>query len=147
MSCSKRRISSKVLGVCEYVAQQTRAFYAPHWHHSWVDDETDMPLVFSFYYLIAGGDGTEFQILANSYVPRCANVLLPQGGGNASVITGIVYVADQVQSDAYTLALVLNRVSCVIVPAPFFGSWAHQHARLDLSRACRRAHLSATLPI
>ena len=61
----------------------------------WVDD--DLPLLYSFFYLIAASDGTEFQIFADSMVPHRGDVLLPQGGGNSSRVTGVVYVIDQVR--------------------------------------------------
>ena len=80
----------------------------------WVDDETDLPLLFSFYYLIAEGD-VEFQIIADTVAPRHADVLLPQGGGNGSVITGIVYIADQVRRETWPLSR-FHHPCCSISP-------------------------------
>ena len=65
----------------------------------WVDD--DLPLLYSFFYLIAASDGAEFQIFADSMVPYRGDVLLPQGGGNSSLVTGVVYVNDQVRAPAW----------------------------------------------
>jgi len=62
---------------------------------SWVDDTSDLPLSYSLYYAIAdSANGAEYQIFsASSYMYR-SDVYLPRGGGNASDITVIAYIAD-----------------------------------------------------
>jgi hypothetical protein len=61
----------------------------------WVDDATDLPLLYSFFYMIVG-DLTEYQITSSTAADSYEGALLPQGGGNASQVIGIAYPADQV---------------------------------------------------
>ena len=59
----------------------------------WVDDATDLPLLYSFFYKIMG-DVTEFQIVSRTPSTRFAGALLPAGGGNASQVIAIAYPED-----------------------------------------------------
>ena len=63
----------------------------------WVDDAADLPLRYTFAYAISGTIPViEYQASALNSVPSYDDMLLPQGGGNASEVIGIVYVIDQV---------------------------------------------------
>jgi len=55
----------------------------------WVDDESDLPLLYSFYYAIFGAAATEYQLVSNTPADNYDGALLPRGGGNASEITCI----------------------------------------------------------
>ena len=66
---------------------------------SWVDDEIDLPLLYSFFFEIYKGDGTEYQLVAKTPTTSYSGALLPQGGGNSSII-GIGYVYDQLDAAA-----------------------------------------------
>ena len=59
----------------------------------WVDDVSDLPLFFSFYYSIFGA-ATEYQLVSGALSNSYDNALLPRGGGNASEVICIGYVAD-----------------------------------------------------
>ena len=72
----------------------------------WVDDAEDLPLLYSFYYAIYGDLDTEFQLFSGTPATKYAGALLPQGGGNASLVDGIAYVADQLAAAARASALV-----------------------------------------
>ena len=61
----------------------------------WVDDTTDLPLLYSFFYLIAGDEATEFQLVSNTPSTGYDAVLLPQGGGNASEVRACVSLASR----------------------------------------------------
>ena len=76
----------------------------------WVDDATDLPLLYSFFFEIYGADGTEYQLVAKTPTTSYSGALLPQGGGNASWIVGIGYIYDQLSASA--------RASATIVCAP-----------------------------
>ena len=56
----------------------------------WVDDATDLPLLYSFFYAIAGDEATEFQLVSKTPSTGYDAALLPQGGGNASEVRACV---------------------------------------------------------
>jgi hypothetical protein len=72
----------------------------------WVDDATDLPLLYSFFYKIMG-DVTEFQIVSRTPSTRFAGALLPAGGGNASQVIAIAYPEDQLGAKGYAEAVVV----------------------------------------
>ena len=72
----------------------------------WVDDATDLPLLYSFFYKIMD-DVTEFQIVSRTPSTRFAGVLLPAGGGNASEVIAIAYPEDQLGAKGYAEAVVV----------------------------------------
>ena len=65
----------------------------------------------SFYYAIYGS-ATEYQLIANTPADNYDDALLPRGGGNASEITGIAYIADSyaAASRATAVATVLPMI-------------------------------------
>ena len=65
----------------------------------WVDDVADLPLLYSFFYVIHGS-ATEYQLVSNTPTTSYDGALLPKGGGNASLITGIAYIADQLDASS-----------------------------------------------
>ena len=69
----------------------------------WVDDAADLPLLYSFYYMIAGG-ATEFQLVAATPATSYAGARLPRGGGNQSRVVGVAYPADQVRENVPSLS-------------------------------------------
>ena len=69
----------------------------------WVDDAADLPLLYSFYYTIAGG-ATEFQLVAATPATSYAGARLPRGGGNQSRVVGVAYPADQVRENVPSLS-------------------------------------------
>ena len=80
----------------------------------WVDDVSDLPLLYSFYYAIYGS-ATEYQLISNTPADNYDGALLPRGGGNASEITCIAYIADSyaAASRATAVATVLPMVVAV----------------------------------
>ena len=70
----------------------------------WVDDVSDLPLLYSFYYAIAGAT-TEYQLVSHTPSDRYNGALLPRGGGNASEIICIGYVADSYAASSRTTAI------------------------------------------
>jgi len=80
----------------------------------WVDDIEDLPLLYSFFYLIYG-ENTEYQIISNTPSDSYNRVLLPRGGGNSSTIVGIVYVADQLGASTRTTAEVVCEPASISV--------------------------------
>ena len=70
----------------------------------WVDDVSDLPLLFSFYYSIFGA-ATEYQLVSNALSDSYHNALLPRGGGNASEVICIGYVADVYAAASRTTAV------------------------------------------
>ena len=68
----------------------------------------------SFYYEIHGS-ATEYQLVSNTPADNYDGALLPRGGGNASEITCIAYIADSyaATSRATTVATVLPMVVAV----------------------------------
>ena len=76
----------------------------------WVDDASDLPLLYSFYYL-ARGTAIEYQLVADTPSDSFDGALLPQGAGNASEVDAVAYVADQ-------LAAATRAVDTVVV-CPF----------------------------
>ena len=70
----------------------------------WVDDIADLPLLYSFYYAIVGA-ATEYQIVTNTPSDSYDGALLPRGGGNASEIDCIAYVADTYAAASRTTAV------------------------------------------
>ena len=79
----------------------------------WVDDIADLPLLYSFFYSIYGA-ATEYQLVANTPTTSYDGALLPRGGGNASLITGIAYIADQLGAS--------SRATDVVVCGPMVVS-------------------------
>jgi hypothetical protein len=73
----------------------------------WVDDATDLPLLYSFFYKIMG-DATEFQIVSRTPSTRFAGVLLPAGGGNASEV---IVAASRSLSRSMSMRRSLERVA------------------------------------
>ena len=80
----------------------------------WVDDVSDLPLLYSFYYSIVGAP-TEYQLVANTPSTSYEGALLPRGGGNASEIICIGDVADAyaATSRATAIATVLPMIVAV----------------------------------
>ena len=70
----------------------------------WVDDVTDLPLLYSFYYAIFGS-ATEYQLVSNTPSDSYGGARLPRGGGNASEIVCIAYVADMHAAASRTTAV------------------------------------------
>ena len=63
---------------------------------NWVDDSSDLPLRYSFFYRIAEDENeVDYQLVTLSVSTRYDDALLPQGGGNASIIVGYAYIEDQ----------------------------------------------------
>ena len=55
----------------------------------------------SWFYAIVGDDaGIEYQLLSDTPSDSYASALLPRGGGNASEVTGVAYVSDQLAAAA-----------------------------------------------
>ena len=52
----------------------------------WVDDATDLPLLYSFFYALVGAEETEYQLVSKTPSTGVSAALLPQGGGNASEV-------------------------------------------------------------
>ena len=71
----------------------------------WVDDESDLPLLYSFYYAIFGAAATEYQLVSNTPADNYDGALLPRGGGNASEVVCIAYVADTYAAASRTTAV------------------------------------------
>ena len=90
----------------------------------WVDDITDMPLLYSFYYAIMGA-ATEYQLVSNTPTTSYDGALLPRGGGNASEIICIAYVAD-----AYAAASRTTAVATVLPMSVSVSDLANLTARL-----------------
>jgi hypothetical protein len=65
----------------------------------WIDDAEDLPLLYAFYYMIYGST-TEYQLVSNTPATSYDGALLPRGGGNSSVITGVAYISDQLEATA-----------------------------------------------
>ena len=75
---------------------------------NWIDDAEDLPLLYSFYYSIFGdATNTEYQLVANTPATSYSGALLPRGGGNASEITALAYVADQLGATASATATIV----------------------------------------
>ena len=70
----------------------------------WVDDVNDLPLLYSFYYAIFGS-ATEYQLVSNTPSTSFDGALLPRGGGNASEVVCIAYVADTYAAASRTTAV------------------------------------------
>ena len=87
----------------------------------WVDDATDLPLLYSFFFEIYGADGTEYQLVAKTPTTSYSGALLPQGGGNASWIVGIGYIYDQLSASARASATIVC-APAVIVGTAFAGA-------------------------
>ena len=94
----------------------------------WVDDAADLPLLYSFYYLVrtaracaqdntpenralalnsspsstpqVRGTEVEYQLIADTPSDSFDGARLPQGAGNASEVDAVAYVADQLQAVA-----------------------------------------------
>ena len=80
----------------------------------WVDDLTDLPLLYSFYYIIYG-TVVEYQIVSNTPSASRDGTLLPRGGGNASQIVGVSYAADQLGAATRSTAVVVCEAVSVSV--------------------------------
>ena len=78
----------------------------------WIDDESDLPLTYSFYYVVGvieeGSRTATTQVSFESLAPAKSGVLLPVGGGQNSTVTVIARVGDKFGSkaDAFTKAFV-----------------------------------------
>ena len=72
----------------------------------WVDDLLDLPLLYSFYYIIYG-TSVEYQIVSNTPASSRDGTLLPRGGGNSSQIVGVSYVTDQLGAATRSTAVVV----------------------------------------
>ena len=73
----------------------------------------DLPLLYSFFYAVVGGDGTEFTVVAASPSASYAGALLPQGSNNASEVEGIAAITDQLGAAASSAAVALASAATV----------------------------------
>ena len=116
-SCCRRRLTSRAI---------------------WVDDADDLPLLYSFFFAVAGDDATEFQLVSGSALTSYSGALLPQGGGNSSEVVGIAQIADQYAASARATDVVIVR------PAPRVSVRTSQTAPRSCSpRRSRRATVEA----
>ena len=96
----------------------------------WVDDVSDLPLLYSFYYAIFGS-ATEYQLVSNTPSDSYDGALLPRGGGNASEVICIAYVADSYAAASRTTAV------ATVLPMSRLGERPRQPDRQAARRLVR----------